>query len=72
MQNQQLQNQLKQMSDRELLEGIYMMLLAVLQETKNDSKQLGINLVADLLVENLSRNKLVGNVEDNIATRIGK
>lgn len=53
--NNQIRNQIKQLSDRELLEGIYEMLLVILQDTKNDSKQLGINLVADLLVENFSR-----------------
>ena len=46
------------MSDRELLEGIYMMLLAVMQEQYiSDSKQLGINVIADLLVDNISRSR---------------
>lgn len=47
MKDQMIQNQLKLMSDRELLEGIYMMLLAVMQEQYiSDSKQLGINVIA--------------------------
>jgi hypothetical protein len=58
------------MSDRELLEGIYMMLLAVMQEQYiSDSKQLGINVIADLLVDNISRSR-ERNEKDNIATRI--
>lgn len=58
MKDQMIQNQLKLMSDRELLEGIYMMLLAVMQEQYiSDSKQLGINMIADILVDNISRNK---------------
>lgn len=58
------------MSDRELLEGIYMMLLAVMQEQYiSDSKQLGINVIADLLVDNMSRSR-ERNEKDNIATRI--
>lgn len=65
-----IQNQLKLMSDRELLEGIYMMLLAVMQEQYiSDSKQLGINVIADLLVDNISRSR-ERNEKDNIATRI--
>lgn len=53
-----IQNQLKLMSDRELLEGIYTMLLAVMQEQYiSDSKQLGINMIADILVDNISRNR---------------
>lgn len=48
--NNQLHNQIKQLSDRELLEGIYQMLLVVMQEQLiSDSKQLGINVIADLL-----------------------
>lgn len=51
--NNQLHNQIKQLSDRELLEGIYQMLLVVMQEQLiSDSKQLGINVIADLLVDN--------------------
>lgn len=47
--NNQLHNQIKQLSDRELLEGIYQMLLVVMQEQLiSDSKQLGINVIADL------------------------
>ena len=58
MKDQMIQNQLKLMSDRELLEGIYMMLLAVMQEQYiSDSKQLGINMIADILVDNVSRNR---------------
>lgn len=49
--NNQLHNQIKQLSDRELLEGIYQMLLVVMQEQLiSDSKQLGINVIADLMV----------------------
>lgn len=51
--NNQLHNQIKQLSDRELLEGIYQMLLVVMQEQLiSDSKQLGINVIADLLIVN--------------------
>lgn len=58
MKDQMIQNQLKLMSDRELLEGIYTMLLAVMQEQYiSDSKQLGINMIADILVDNISRNR---------------
>lgn len=47
--NNQLHNQIKQLSDRELLEGIYQMLLVVMQEQLiSDSKQLGINVIAEL------------------------
>ena len=56
--NSQLHNQIKQLSDRELLEGIYQMLLVVMQEQLiSDSKQLGINVIADLLVDNMYRNR---------------
>lgn len=56
--NVQLHNQIKQMSDRELLEGIYQMLLVVMQEQLvSDSKQLGINVIADLLVDSMDRNR---------------
>lgn len=56
--NNQLHNQIKQLSDRELLEGIYQMLLVVMQEQLiSDSKQLGINVIADLLVDNITRNR---------------
>lgn len=49
-----IHNQIKQLSDRELLEGIYQMLLVVMQEQLiSDSKQLGINVIADLLVDKL-------------------
>lgn len=58
MKDQMIQNQLKLMSDRELLEGIYTMLLAVMQEQYiSDSKQLGINMIVDILVDNISRNR---------------
>lgn len=58
MKDLMIQNQLKLMSDRELLEGIYTMLLAVMQEQYiSDSKQLGINMIADILVDNISRNR---------------
>ena len=70
MKDQMIQNQLKLMSDRELLESIYMMLLAVMQEQYiSDSKQLGINVIADLLVDNMSRSR-ERNEKGNIATRI--
>lgn len=53
-----IHNQIKQLSDRELLEGIYQMLLVVMQEQLiSDSKQLGINVIADLLVDNITRNR---------------
>lgn len=53
-----IHNQIKQLSDRELLEGIYQMLLVVMQEQLiSDSKQLGINVIADLLVDNVYRNR---------------
>lgn len=53
-----MHNQIKQLSDRELLEGIYQMLLVVMQEQLiSDSKQLGINVIADLLVDNMTRNR---------------
>lgn len=46
--NNQLHNQIKQLSDRELLEGIYQMLLVVMQEQLiSDSKQLGINVITE-------------------------
>lgn len=58
MKDLMIQNQLKLMSDRELLEGIYTMLLAVMQEQYiSDGKQLGINMIADILVDNISRNR---------------
>ncbi len=53
-----IHNQIKQLSDRELLEGIYQMLLVVMQEQLiSDSKQLGINVIADLLVDNMTRSR---------------
>ena len=56
--NNQLHNQIKQLSDRELLEGIYQMLLVVMQEQLiSDIKQLGIYVIADLLVDNMYRNR---------------
>ncbi|QOR57088.1 hypothetical protein [uncultured phage cr4_1] len=50
------------MSDRELLELIYMLLLLInvkVSEIDNDSKQFGMNLAADLLgnmIDDLSNN----------------
>lgn len=50
------------MTDRELLEQIYMLLLQInvkVSEIDNDSKQFGMNLAADLLgnmMDNLSNN----------------
>lgn len=51
------------MSDRELLEQIYMLLLQInvkVSEIDNDSKQFGMNLAADLLgnmIDDLSNNR---------------
>lgn len=46
--NNQLHNQIKQLSDRELLEGIYQMLLVVMQEQLiSDSKQFSYVLSAN-------------------------
>lgn len=65
-----IHNQIKQLSDRELLEGIYQMLLVVMQEQLiSDSKQLGINVIADLLVDNMYRNR-ERNENNNNATYI--
>lgn len=70
--NVQLHNQIKQMSDRELLEGIYQMLLVVMQEQLvSDSKQLGINVIADLLVDNMYKNR-ERNENNNNASYIGQ
>lgn len=70
--NVQLHNQIKQMSDRELLEGIYQMLLVVMQEQLvSDSKQLGINVIADLLVDNMYRNR-ERNENNNNAQYLGQ
>lgn len=70
--NVQLHNQIKQMSDRELLEGIYQMLLVVMQEQLvSDSKQLGINVIADLLVNSMDRNGQ-RNKNNNNASYIGQ
>ena len=70
--NNQLHNQIKQLSDRELLEGIYQMLLVVMQEQLvSDSKQLGINVIADLLVDNMYRNGEI-NKNNNYAPYIGQ
>lgn len=53
-----MREQIKQLSDRELLEGIYEMLLVVMQEQLvSDSKQFGINVLADLLVDSMDRNR---------------
>lgn len=40
---------LKSLTDRELLEGIYLMLIQVYNKINNDSDQLAINLLADLV-----------------------
>ena len=65
-------NQIKQLSDRELLEGIYQMLLVVMQEQLiSDSKQLGINVIADLLVDDMYRNR-ERNENNNNAPYIGQ
>lgn len=65
-------NQIKQLSDRELLEGIYQMLLVVMQEQLvSDSKQLGINVIADLLVDNMYRNR-EKNENNNNAPYLGQ
>lgn len=63
--NNQLHNQIKQLSDRELLEGIYQMLLVVMQEQLiSDSKQLGINVIADsVFIEGLGDKNLVYRVK---------
>lgn len=67
-----IHNQIKQLSDRELLEGIYQMLLVVMQEQLiSDSKQLGINVIADLLVDNMYRNG-ERNKNNNNAPYIGQ
>ncbi len=50
------------MSDRELLEQIYMLLLQInvkVSEIDNDSKQFGMNLAADLL----------GNMMDDLSNK---
>lgn len=67
-----IQNQIKQLNDRELLEGIYQMLLVVMQEQLvSDSKQLGINVIADLLVDNMYRNR-ERNENNNNAQYLGQ
>lgn len=67
-----MDNQIKQLSDRELLEGIYQMLLVVMQEQLvSDSKQLGINVIADLLVDNMYRNR-ERNENNNNAPYLGQ
>lgn len=56
--NSQLHNQIKQLSDRELLGASNRCPLVVMQEQLiSDSKQLGINVIADLLVDNMYRNR---------------
>ncbi|YP_010510288.1 hypothetical protein OJM16_gp76 [uncultured phage cr35_1] len=70
--NNQLHNQIKQLSDRELLEGIYLMLLVVmLEQLISDSKLLGINVIADLLVDNMYRNR-ERNENNNNAPYLGQ
>lgn len=72
MKDQMIQNQLKLMSDRELLRASYRCPLAVMQEQYiSDSKQLGINIIADLLVDNMSRSR-ERNEKGNIVARIRK
>ena len=67
-----IHNQIKQLSDRELLEGIYQMLLVVMQEQLiSDSKQLGINVIADLLVDNMYRSR-ERNENNNNAPYLGQ
>lgn len=67
-----IHNQIKQLSDRELLEGIYQMLLVVMQEQLvSDSKQLGINVIADLLVDSMDRSRQ-RNENNNNAPYIGQ
>lgn len=67
-----IHDQIKQLSDRELLEGIYQMLLVVMQEQLiSDSKQLGINVIADLLVDNMYRNR-ERNENNNNAPYLGQ
>lgn len=67
-----IHNQIKQLSDRELLEGIYQMLLVVMQgQLISDSKQLGINVIADLLVDNMYRNR-ERNENNNNAPYLGQ
>ena len=67
-----IQNQIKQLNDRELLEGIYQMLLVVMQEQLvSDSNQLGINDIADLLVDNMYRNR-ERNENNNNAPYLGQ
>ena len=67
-----IQNQIKQLNDRELLEGIYQMLLVVMQEQLvSDSNQLCINVIADLLVDNMYRNR-ERNENNNNAPYLGQ
>lgn len=67
-----IHNQIKQLSDRELLEGVYQMLLVVMQgQLVSDSKQLGINVIADLLVDNMYRNR-ERNENNNNAPYLGQ
>lgn len=67
-----IHNQIKQLSDRELLEGIYQMLLVVMQEQLiSDSKQLGINVIADPTKENdgFTEQDLIDYVLENLITK---
>ena len=67
-----IHNQIKQLSDRELLEGIYQMLLVVMQEQLvSDSKQLGINVIAGLLVDSMDRSRQ-RNENNNNAPYLGQ
>lgn len=51
---------MNQLTDRELLEQIYLLLMQIYQkvsEIDNDEKQFGMNLLADLVGTILTRNK---------------
>lgn len=51
---------MNQLTDRELLEQIYLLLMQIYQkvsEIDNDEKQFGMNLLADLVGTALTRNK---------------
>lgn len=47
--------ELSQLTDRELLEGIYLMLIQVYNKINNDGEALAINLFADLLGTQLTK-----------------
>lgn len=48
-----MDNQISNMTDRELLEGIYIMLSKVLSEIHNDAKDLSINVLANVLADRM-------------------